>query len=65
MEVNAAPGIRMHHYPWKGKKRNVGKAIVEMLYDEKPKSIPVVSITGTNGKTTTTRLISSCTEKNG
>ena len=58
MEINAAPGIRMHHYPWKGKKRNVGKAILEMLYDKKPTSIPIVSITGTNGKTTTTRLIS-------
>ncbi len=58
MEVNAAPGIRMHQYPSKGKSRNVGKAIIEMLYDEKPKNIPVVSITGTNGKTTTTRLIS-------
>ena len=65
MEINAAPGIRMHHYPWKGKKRNVGKAILEMLYDEKPKSIPIVSITGTNGKTTTTRLISHVLKKMG
>lgn len=58
MEVNAAPGIRMHHYPSEGKKRNVGKAIVDMMYDGKPSSIPIVSVTGTNGKTTTTRLIS-------
>ena len=65
MEVNAAPGIRMHHYPWKGKKRNIGKAILEMLYDEKPKNIPIVSITGTNGKTTTTRLISHVLKKMG
>lgn len=65
MEINAAPGIRMHHYPSKGKKRNVGKAILEMLYDEKPKNIPVVSITGTNGKTTTTRLISHVLKKMG
>ena len=65
MEINAAPGIRMHHYPSKGKKRNVGKAILEMLYDENPKNIPVVSITGTNGKTTTTRLISHVLKKMG
>lgn len=58
MEVNAAPGIRMHHYPSKGKKRNVGKAILKMLYDDEPRNIPIVSVTGTNGKTTTTRLIS-------
>lgn len=58
LEINAAPGIRMHHYPSKGKSRNVGKAILEMLYDEKPNNIPIISITGTNGKTTTTRLIS-------
>jgi len=65
MEINAAPGIRMHHYPSKGKKRDVGKAILEMLYDEKPKNIPVVSITGTNGKTTTTRLINHVLKKMG
>jgi len=65
MEVNAAPGIRMHHYPWKGKKRNVGKAILEMLYDERPRSIPIIAITGTNGKTTTTRLISHVLKKIG
>eukprot|EP00828_Plagiopyla_frontata_P027681 TRINITY_DN3591_c0_g2_i1.p1 TRINITY_DN3591_c0_g2~~TRINITY_DN3591_c0_g2_i1.p1 ORF type:complete len:911 (-),score=144.48 TRINITY_DN3591_c0_g2_i1:845-3577(-) len=58
MEVNAAPGIRMHCYPYRGDKQDVGKAIVKMLYDGKPKNIPVISITGTNGKTTTTRLIS-------
>lgn len=57
MEINAAPGIRMHEYPYKGKRRDVGKAIVEMLYNGHPKNIPVISVTGTNGKTTTTRLI--------
>ena len=57
MEINAAPGIRMHEYPCEGKKRDVGKSIVEMLYNGHPKNIPVISITGTNGKTTTSRLI--------
>lgn len=65
LEINAAPGIRMHHFPSKGKPRNVGKAILKMLYDEKPKNIPVISITGTNGKTTTTRLISHVLRKMG
>ncbi|WP_094549578.1 cyanophycin synthetase [Petroclostridium xylanilyticum] len=58
VEVNAAPGIRMHVYPSEGKARNVGKEIVDMLFPEGvPCSIPIVSVTGTNGKTTTTRMI--------
>ncbi|AYD39173.1 cyanophycin synthetase [Clostridium fermenticellae] len=58
IEVNAAPGIRMHHYPSTGKSRDVAGAIVDMLLKDIPKDgMPVVSITGTNGKTTTTRLI--------
>lgn len=65
MEVNSAPGIRMHHYPSKGEKRNVGKAIINMLYEGNPKSIPIISVTGTNGKTTTVRLISYVLKKIG
>lgn len=57
LEVNAAPGIRMHHYPDKGKERNAASAIVDMLFKDIKKVIPVISVTGTNGKTTTTRLI--------
>lgn len=57
IEVNAAPGIRMHHYPTKGKSRDVGKCILNHIYGGNPRNIPLVSITGTNGKTTTTRII--------
>lgn len=58
MEINAAPGIRMHMYPYKGKSRDVGEAILKAQYNGNPFNIPLVSITGTNGKTTTTRLTS-------
>lgn len=57
IEVNAAPGIRMHHYPCNGEGKNVAKAIVEMMFKNAKNSMPIVSVTGTNGKTTTTRLI--------
>lgn len=58
IEVNAAPGIRMHHFPSVGKARDVGKAIVEQALPSGNGRIPIVAITGTNGKTTTTRMIS-------
>lgn len=58
VEVNAAPGIRMHHHPYIGKERNVAEKIVEMLFKGENEAIPIVSVTGTNGKTTTTRLVS-------
>lgn len=58
VEVNAAPGIRMHHYPSEGTSRDVSGAIVSALFRNSPKSIPIISVTGTNGKTTTTRIIS-------
>ncbi|MGL4109029.1 cyanophycin synthetase [Clostridium sp. LP20] len=58
MEVNAAPGIRMHQYPSLGKSREVGEAILNLQYNGTPVNIPLISITGTNGKTTTTRLTS-------
>lgn len=58
IEINAAPGIRMHHYPYQGTSRNVAKAIVDMLFPEGSASrVPIVSVTGTNGKTTTSRMI--------
>jgi len=59
IEVNAAPGLRMHLYPSEGKSRNVASDIIDMIYPKgEPYTIPIVSITGTNGKTTTTRMVS-------
>lgn len=58
VEVNTAPGIRMHLYPSVGKPRNVAADIVDFLFPEKSYEFPIVSVTGTNGKTTTVRLIS-------
>lgn len=58
VEVNAAPGLRMHIQPNEGTPRNVAVPIVDMLYPPgTPSQIPITAITGTNGKTTTTRLI--------
>lgn len=58
VEVNASPGIRMHLNPSKGKPRNVACDILNMIYpDGSFHSIPIVSVTGTNGKTTTVRMI--------
>jgi cyanophycin synthetase len=57
VEVNAAPGLRMHLSPSFGKGRDVGKAIVGMMFaDGDDARIPVVAVAGTNGKTTTVRL---------
>lgn len=57
IEVNAAPGIRMHQFPTLGQARDIGKLIVEQVMPAGNGRIPIVAITGTNGKTTTTRLI--------
>ncbi len=58
VEVNAAPGLRMHLYPGSGQPRDVATPIIEMLYpNDAPSRIPIVAVTGTNGKTTVTRLI--------
>lgn len=58
IEVNAAPGLRMHIYPTLGQPRNVASDILDMMFFSKEAyDIPIVSVTGTNGKTTTTRLI--------
>jgi len=66
LEVNAAPGFRMHLAPAEGLPRNVASPVIDMLYPPGPPSrIPIIAITGTNGKTTTTRLIAHIVKNNG
>ena len=57
LEVNAAPGFRMHIEPAEGLPKNVAEPVVDMLFPKgSAGGIPIIAITGTNGKTTTTRL---------
>jgi cyanophycin synthetase len=57
VEVNAAPGLRMHISPSFGKGRNVGKAVIDHMFPNGDNGrIPIIAVTGTNGKTTTVRL---------
>lgn len=66
IEVNACPGFRMHLCPSSGLPRNVAAPVIDMLFpDNAPSRIPVVSVTGTNGKTTTARLIAHMAKENG
>ena len=66
LEVNAAPGFRMHLAPSEGLPRNVASPVIDMLYPlGKPSRIPIIAVTGTNGKTTTTRLLAHIIKNNG
>jgi cyanophycin synthetase len=59
VEVNAAPGFRMHVAPSEGTPRDVAGPVVDMLFPPgSPSRIPIAAVTGTNGKTTTTRMVS-------
>lgn len=64
LEVNAAPGFRMHLEPTSGKPRNVARHVVDMLFNGSAR-IPIIAITGTNGKTTTSRLVANMVQQSG
>ena len=66
LEVNAGPGFRMHLSPAKGLPRNVASPVIDKLFPKGNSGrIPIVAISGTNGKTTTTRLIAHMAKMNG
>lgn len=66
IEVNAAPGLRMHLEPTSGTPRNVAGPIVDMLFpDQSNGRIPIIAVTGTNGKTTTTRILAQMARQAG
>lgn len=57
-EVNAAPGFRMHSAPSEGKARDVAGPVIDMLFPAgSPATVPLAAVTGTNGKTTTARML--------
>lgn len=66
IEINAAPGFRMHTHPTEGLPRQVGRAVVDMLFKpDEPARVPIVAVTGTNGKTTTSRMIAHIVQTGG
>ena len=66
VEINAAPGFRMHLEPSQGQGRNVAKPVIDMLFPERaPARIPVVAVTGTNGKSTTVRMVAEILRRRG
>lgn len=66
IEMNASPGLRMHLFPSEGQARPVGEAIIRKVFDETNNGrIPLVAVTGTNGKTTTVRLITHILKQSG
>ncbi|MBT8130758.1 MAG: cyanophycin synthetase, partial [Gammaproteobacteria bacterium] len=65
-EVNAGPGFRMHVAPSEGTPRDVAGPVIEMLFpSDEPSRIPIAAITGTNGKTTTSRMLAHILKLNG
>jgi cyanophycin synthetase len=66
IELNARPGLRMHLYPSEGQPRPVGKAVIDTMFAENCSGrIPIVAVTGVNGKTTTTRFVAHLMRTNG
>lgn len=65
-EVNAGPGFRMHVAPSEGTPRDVAGPVIDMLFPpDKPSRIPIAAITGTNGKTTTARMLAHILKMSG
>jgi cyanophycin synthetase len=65
-EVNAAPGFRMHVAPTEGKPRDVAGPVIDTLFPPgTPSRIPIAAVTGTNGKTTTARMLAHIQKMNG
>jgi cyanophycin synthetase len=66
VEINAGPGFRMHTNPTEGHPRHVGRAVMDMLFPPGSQSrIPLIAVSGTNGKTTTTRMIAHILKQTG
>jgi cyanophycin synthetase len=66
VEVNAGPGFRMHTHPTDGHPRHVGRAVMDMMFPRnQPARVPIVAVTGTNGKTTTSRMIAHIMKTSG
>jgi cyanophycin synthetase len=66
VEVNAAPGFRMHTHPTEGLPRQAGRAVLDMLFPSGvPSRVPIIAVTGTNGKTTTARMIAAIMQAYG
>jgi len=65
IEINAAPGIRMHQYPSAGTPRDAGGAILDALHGSGDGRIPLIAVTGTNGKTTTSLMLEHCVRMTG
>jgi len=65
-EVNAGPGFRMHVAPSEGTPRDVAGPVIDMLFPpDRPSKIPIAAVTGTNGKTTTSRMLSHILKMSG
>ena len=65
-EVNAAPGFRMHVAPSEGTPRDVAAPVIDMLFPQgAPSRVPIAAVTGTNGKTTTARMLAHITKMGG
>jgi cyanophycin synthetase len=66
IEVNAAPGLRMHLHPSEGTPRDVAAPIIEAIYPRTSRArIPVIAVTGTNGKSTTVRMVAHMLRRQG